>query len=190
MDMPHLIFPTMLSAWISHFCPLKRQNLRAQSTRSSDKTRMKHRFLYPFWMILSCSELEEVHQHVYPWLSSPFDSRRNTSTKTDDGAQASLTCPSLHCSLHPSPHPSLQACLGPSAQAGLQLQEIGSAPAHGFLSEGDRNQRKPAHFEDGSRGSRWQSPRHQAWGLQRPPPARPQDKLPARQQSPSDGALG
>ena len=68
------------------FCPLKRQNLRAQSTRSSDKTRMKHRFLYPFWMLLSCSELEEVHQHVYPCLSSPFDSHCNTSTKTDDGA--------------------------------------------------------------------------------------------------------
>lgn len=72
--------------------------------QSSDKNRMKHRFLYPFWKLLSCPELEEVtNMSILP------DSRCNTSTDRWMMGLASSLAPSLHCSLHPSPHPSRHA---------------------------------------------------------------------------------
>lgn len=113
--MPHLIFST--TSVPGHLI-LPTKETEAQS---SDKNRMKHRFLYPFWKLLSCPELEEVHQHVYP---PPLTvAATHLQRQVDDGAQASLTCPSLHCSLHPSPHPSSRHAWGPQPRLGSNCRK-------------------------------------------------------------------
>lgn len=104
--------------------------------------------------------------------------------QVEDGARASLTCPSLHCSLHRSPQPSSRHAWGPQPRPGSSCRKSEvPAPAHGFLSEGDRNQRKPARFEDGSRGSCWLSPPSPGLGPSEATPS------PASGQAPSAAAV-
>ena len=101
-------------------------------------------------MLLSCPELEgSAPTCLSPLLAATVTHLQRWTDEPHLGPQASVP-PRLFTSLQPPPQspqptPLLQACLGTSTQAlaGLQLQEVRTAPDHSFLFAGDRNQRKP-----------------------------------------------